>query len=92
VSGTNTESYITPAYPHLEGAASGCQTVATTYNVPAVVCDNTVQIRQVKFFEMGPSNLLLNQAIKVARVDPVTKANITTLPSSAVSVIVPDTL
>jgi hypothetical protein len=46
VSLTSAESFITPSLPHLE-SATGCTKVTTDYNTPVVVCDNTVQIRQV---------------------------------------------
>lgn len=36
------ESFITPSFPHLEGGTVGCTSVTASYNVPVIICDNTV--------------------------------------------------
>lgn len=38
---------------------------------------------------MGPKNLFIGLPVRIARVDPVTKANITTLPTTSISTIHP---
>ena len=80
LTGQSTPGYVTPYYPHL--LTKNCK--RSDIWDDGLICDNTNQLRRIEFYNQQPSDIFMNQVLKIIRLpgtldklDNATLANVT---------------